>query len=121
MPTATRVSKLGASSWFAIRKHQNPKRRQRKSLKLLSLVLRGPRKWKVLSVPRTPEGKSTHLLLQPGMEQVTGMAPPTKGGAGGWARLPSLSLPHYGPQWSRGHASRTSRTDYRGMEEAAGF
>src|SRR5215467_646111 len=57
MPTATRVAKLGVSSWLAIRRHQNPKRRQRKSLKLLSLVLRGPRKWKVLSVPRTKDGE----------------------------------------------------------------
>src|SRR5690242_9647789 len=104
MPTATRVSTLGASSWLAISAHHHPKRRQRKSLKLLGLVLRGPRKWKVLSIPRTPEGKSHHLLRKLGMEQVTGMAPPTKGSAGGWALPPSLSLPHYGPQWSRGHA-----------------
>ncbi|MFL5703263.1 MAG: hypothetical protein ACJ8AG_10610 [Ktedonobacteraceae bacterium] len=49
------------------------------------------------------------------------MAPPEWGSDGGWARLPSLSLPHYAFQWSRGYASSTSVGDYRGVEEAAGL
>jgi hypothetical protein len=55
------------------------------------------------------------------MEAETGMAPPRKGSVGGWARLPSLSLPNYAFQWSRGYALSTSVGDYRGVEEAAGL
>jgi putative transposase len=36
---------------------------ERRSLTLLSLVLRGLRKWKVLPVPRKPKGKRNHLFL----------------------------------------------------------
>jgi hypothetical protein len=55
-----------------------------------------------------------------GMEQATGMAPPTRWWSG-WRPPPHLSLTNYGCSASRGYAPGTQNADYVGVEEAAGF
>src|SRR6266702_3332410 len=90
MRTATRVDALGNDSSHAISRTS-----PRKSLILLGHGSRGGRKTRVLLAPRMPKVKQDHLCCQLGMEQATGMAPPTRWGSG-WSPPPHLSLTNYG-------------------------
>src|SRR5262245_30013452 len=78
MRTATRADALGNDSSGAISRTS-----PRKSLTLLGHGSRGGRKTQVLLPPRMPKVKQDHLCCQLGMEQATGMAPPTRWGLDG--------------------------------------
>src|SRR5258706_2702992 len=115
MRTATRADALGNDSSHALSRTS-----PRKSLTLLGHGSRGGRKTQVLLPPRMPKVKQDHLCCQLGMEQATGMAPPTRYGSG-WSPPPHLSLTNYGCSASRSYAPGTQNADYVGVEEAAGL
>jgi hypothetical protein len=113
MRIAMRADVLGNGSSCGISRHHS-----RKSLTLLWPVQRGSRKTQVWPAPKTPKGKKHHLCFELGLEQATGMAPPTRR-ASGWRRPFQLFLPNCGCSMSSGYVAHPRRADYGGVEEAA--
>ena len=111
-PIATRVSSSANGFLPAIKKH-------RESLTLLPPG-RGPRKREVLLIPRVPNVLISHLLITPGMESTTRMAPRITR-ALGWQSTRQVFLVHYACSLSSSHAAHTPAGAYAGVPEAAGL
>src|SRR5207244_4285235 len=72
------------------------------------------------SSPRTSKAPVGHLPTLPGMETVTGMAPP-KMCCMGWQSTHQICLANYGFSTSSNHVASTQNADYAGVSEAVGL